>query len=410
MDKKLVKFRKDGDRFLVYVPEHRKTIAINETGKFILEKFLNQGNSVKEVAAIMAKEFNEPLGQFVKDVETFLKKFKEQLTTIGTALNERRQLDSPMTAEIEITQSCNLKCAHCLHGLHHPVVHMPVERARNIIKILAENQVWEISIMGGEPFMHPHLIELLKICQEHSMAINLVTNATLIDDKTADELAEISNLVVLVSLDGMEAGHERIRGKGNYKKTLIAIERLRSRKIPFSINFTLNALNLDEYKQTVDYWSSRDIVVNFNIFKPFTKKHWEMIISPETYFSASSKLFDMMSEGSMLGLSNVAIMAEMLDSEPQSECRATLSGLVLDIEGRMITCPSLMSSGYYNRNDLPNILDGDFVETWRNHPFFKEFRKFNLRECPGRAHIFSQDVKGNDPYGIEAFTAWRCQQ
>jgi len=111
-------------------------------------------------------------------------------------------------------------------------------------------------------------------------------------------------------------------------------------------------------------------------------------------------------KGYKIGLSNAAIIAELLSLAPRNECRATRSGMVINVDGRMLTCPSLVAAGYYRDDELP-FFDGNFIENWRNHETFVRFRKNGLRECQARSFIFSKDVNGRDPYGITAFKEYR---
>jgi len=90
----------------------------------------------------------------------------------------------------------------------------------------------------------------------------------------------------------------------------------------------------------------------------------------------------------------------------RKECRATLSGLTIDVNGYMVPCPFLKLAGYYNKAKLP-MFDKNFVQTWKNNYYFRKFRQGNLHECQARAFIFSKDIKGPDPYGIKAFKKYQ---
>ena len=63
--------------------------------------------------------------------------------------------------------------------------------------------------------MNPECISILKyLKQEGFKSLNIVSNGTLIDDNIANQLKEIENLSVQISLDGASKEvHERIRGK-----------------------------------------------------------------------------------------------------------------------------------------------------------------------------------------------------
>ncbi|MFH1392608.1 MAG: hypothetical protein ABIG90_02955 [bacterium] len=168
---------------------------------------------------------------------------------------------------------------------------------------------------------------------------------------------------------------------------------------------TLNSVNLSEYREVIKYCQNFDIPCNFSLFKPFKPEHNALIPDPEEIFAIIVDLLSLRSGSDgykKIGLSNAAIVADLLELPQRNEYRATLSGLVIDVSGRMITCPSLVEAGYYRGEELP-FFDENFLETWRNHEMFMKFRENGFRECQARSYIFSKDIKGYDPYGINAF-------
>ena len=100
-------------------------------------------------------------------------------------------------------------------------------------------------------------------------------------------------------------------------------------------------------------------------------------------------------------------MADLLGLPPRNECRATRSGLVIDVRGRMVTCPSLVYSRFYKGNEMP-YFDKNFLDNWQNHSTFVDFRNRGLRECQAMAHIFSGRPDGYDPYGIKEFQKFKA--
>jgi len=75
----------------------------------------------------------------------------------------------------------------------------------------------------------------------------------------------------------------------------------------------------------------------------------------------------------------------------------------------MVPCSTLRETDYYHKVKLPKF-DNDFLETWRNNTSFKEFRKRGFKECQARAYIFSKDINGKDPYGINAFRRYHLSK
>jgi molybdenum cofactor biosynthesis enzyme MoaA len=129
---------------------------------------------------------------------------------------------------------CNLGCRHCLVSagpkvlLHRP---LSVKACRSAIEEAAGHGLREVWMTGGEPFLHPQILEIVDLALEKA-AVGILTNGTLIDDAMAEALGRRfreapHNLEIRVSLDGATAEeNDAIRGKGEFLAATAGIERL----------------------------------------------------------------------------------------------------------------------------------------------------------------------------------------
>lgn len=134
---------------------------------------------------------------------------------------------------------CNLACAHCFNSSG-PGVRtfgfLTLERFAQELEIAINCGVKEIFFTGGEPFLHPHLLDMLEISLLHGPT-TVLTNATLTTDRVADRLAEIEHdsrysLEVRVSLDSFdERANDALRGPGVFRKVMKAVALLSQRGI-----------------------------------------------------------------------------------------------------------------------------------------------------------------------------------
>ena len=86
----------------------------------------------------------------------------------------------------------------------------------------------------------------MKLCREHSDCIFLCfTNATLIDEKLADEMLEVGNFVPAISLEGFEEATDGRRGDGIYQKVIKAMNLLRRKKLLYGISACYTSANYD---------------------------------------------------------------------------------------------------------------------------------------------------------------------
>ena len=97
---------------------------------------------------------------------------------------------TPQVAVYYVTMQCNLNCAYCEDfgsRRNHQVTQNPsLEDAKRILRVIRSgfSRLW---ITGGEPLMHPQILELLSYAR-HELKfreISLITNGTLLKDVVA---------------------------------------------------------------------------------------------------------------------------------------------------------------------------------------------------------------------------------
>lgn len=80
---------------------------------------------------------------------------------------------------IEITSSCNLKCSFCQETLRPPHF-MSVAEFAHVIKEIRPYTNYIYLHVKGEPLLSAHLEDILKICLDNCITVNLTTNGTLL--------------------------------------------------------------------------------------------------------------------------------------------------------------------------------------------------------------------------------------
>src|SRR5215213_5653420 len=115
------------------------------------------------------------------------------------------------------TEACNLRCPFCNQWGENGYFLDGTRRAKHIdesalvelVKTLSP-QTSLINIHGGEPLAYKHIDTLLEILGERQFDVLITTNGTLMKDHL-DELAGIKNLAFILSVDGDEESHDRVR-------------------------------------------------------------------------------------------------------------------------------------------------------------------------------------------------------
>jgi radical SAM protein with 4Fe4S-binding SPASM domain len=75
----------------------------------------------------------------------------------------------------------------------------------------------------------------------------ILTNGSFIDAAMARRLRKLGPRFVQVSVEGTQATHDRIRGRGNFDQTVTALSHLVQARIHTLISFTANRLNFREF-------------------------------------------------------------------------------------------------------------------------------------------------------------------
>jgi MoaA/NifB/PqqE/SkfB family radical SAM enzyme len=146
---------------------------------------------------------------------------------------------------ISITSQCNLSCAGCYAAAvgttKAQVSPLGMDRWRQIIAEASEVGVFGFVIAGGEPFLFPGLLELCEDFNDRFFII--VTNGTAITEDDFKRLKRLSNVAVLVSIEGGPDVTDARRGSGVYGRVSETLRRLLKSGVLAGISVTVNRLN-----------------------------------------------------------------------------------------------------------------------------------------------------------------------
>lgn len=119
-----------------------------------------------------------------------------------------------MKVMLQVTERCNLRCAHCFAESNCLGNEMTLQSIYDIIiPQFIKNQVVKVTLTGGEPLAHPHAKEIATSFLENGIGVSICTNGTLIDPVWIKQLSLYNNVHFNVSLDGMKLqSHGRFRG------------------------------------------------------------------------------------------------------------------------------------------------------------------------------------------------------
>jgi Predicted Fe-S oxidoreductases len=148
-----------------------------------------------------------------------------------------------------MTRTCNLNCIHCYSQSKNLQYNneLTLEEGKAFIDDISGFGSPVMLFSGGEPLMHPHFLDLCFYAKSKGMRAVISTNGTLITKELASELKKVGLSYVGISLDGLEAVHDRFRGKkGAFGEALEGINYAKEAGIKVGLRFTVNKRNAQE--------------------------------------------------------------------------------------------------------------------------------------------------------------------
>ena len=288
-----------------------------------------------------------------------------------------------------MTRRCNLKCVHCYArsediSYDNELTH---EQSLAMIDDLADFGVPVLLFSGGEPTVHPRLVEYAKYAVSKGMRSVISTNGTLITKEKAKLFKEIGLSYVGISLDGLEETHDKFRGvKGSYKKAMAAIKNCQEAGIKVGLRFTINKRNVKDIPGIFDLLEEKNIpracfyhlvysgrgseIAKEDLSHEETRKVLDLIMD------RTKDLHDRNLPKEVLTVDNHAdgpyIYQRLLDEDPEraAEVLELLEMNEGNNSGRGIGCISwdgeVYPDQFWREKSLGNIKDMPFSKIWTN--------------------------------------------
>lgn len=114
---------------------------------------------------------------------------------------------------ISIINSCQLKCQGCWVDVKSPRKMISLEDMNRVVNDAKKHGNSLFGILGGEPFLHPQLLDIL--AAHPDCYFQIFTNGQFITDEVAKKLRKLGNATVLISIEGSEIVSDTRRGQLN---------------------------------------------------------------------------------------------------------------------------------------------------------------------------------------------------
>jgi len=157
-----------------------------------------------------------------------------------------------------ITDYCNLACKYC-YAMPFSGRRMDTKRALELIDEMADIGVFNLTLAGGEPFLHPDILQIILHGTNRGVRVGVLSNGIAIGQDVIAVLEKHTNpmnFMLQISLDSVDpAINNSVRGKTD--KVLETIERIAGTSIDLQLACVIHKLNLSSAHQMIDAFYPR---------------------------------------------------------------------------------------------------------------------------------------------------------
>lgn len=251
---------------------------------------------------------------------------------------------------IEITNICNLNCSFC-SKVNRKKEYMSLNNFKEILNKIKDYTDYIYLHVKGEPLLNPNVIDMIKLCEEYNIKVNLTTNGTLFP-QLVEQLKECKNLnkinFSLHSENNYTDYCENIfKSVDKLPDTVTAIYRL----------WTLKDNELDE--------KSTNIVNKISEYYHLSAKTVEKIKSENNVKINSTIYVDKDNEFEWPTLNN----SEM----SSGYCYALKTQIAILVDGTVVPC-CLDSDGIINLGNINNMSLDEIIHSNRYQKLQKSFQ------------------------------------
>jgi radical SAM protein with 4Fe4S-binding SPASM domain len=180
-----------------------------------------------------------------------------------------------LTMEIEFSRICNFRCPYCYVPKRSALRNeLSPEEIRDVILQAKELGARKIIVLGGEPTIYPHILEMVQFIASQGLEVEMFTNGSGITAEFARQLFECRVRVALKMNTFNAAVQDMLAGKkGSFDLIQQAYQNLigagyPSEKALLAVDTIICRQNIDEI---VDMWKwlrERNIIPYFEIITP----------------------------------------------------------------------------------------------------------------------------------------------
>jgi radical SAM protein with 4Fe4S-binding SPASM domain len=293
---------------------------------------------------------------------------------------ESRPVDQqwrPIYCVWEITLRCDLACRHCgSRAGHARSDELSTEQCLDLVRQMAELGVKEVTLIGGEAYLRDDWTEIVRAIRAHGMQATMTSGGRGITAERAKLAAEAGLQSVSISIDGLEATHDRLRGvDGSFRSALEALKNLRAAGIRVACNTQINRLSVPDLPELLELIAREGVhswQIQLTVAMGRAADEPEVLLQPYDlleFFPLLARLKKRMDEvgvrlwpGNNIGYFGPyeSLFKGGMPRGHMASCGAGRSTLGIEADGSIKGCPSLPTDAWTGGN----IRDNSLEEIW----------------------------------------------
>lgn len=273
-----------------------------------------------------------------------------------------------MLLGLAITEHCNLRCPHCIRddvttvrNLDLGLITRTVDQARTLFGDVA------VSMTGGEPTIHPQWGEIVAMLHARGVGYRFVSNGWHMR-RLMPGLDRHPPAAVRLSLSGAdEEVHDGERGRGSFRRVLLAVALLTSRQIPTSLGFVVDRRDRHQLRQAADLAEALGCVsLHFALAQPVPgSAARNSDLAPREWYSARDEILALHAEGRKTGV-YLDYGAPFDGPEPACDTFEHRR-MYVDARGRLSLCCQLSEYGDNEADVVADLNHASLLEVWERY-------------------------------------------
>ncbi len=316
---------------------------------------------------------------------------------------------------LEITHACPMSCVHCSsfnEGEPHldPSKYVPEEELKQTIEQFAGMGGQKMVFSGGEPLLHPNLLDLVRYAGSCRLDVRLFSSGLMglrsrerreMSQDFATELRAAGLSRIEFNLQGARAEtHERIsRTSGSFRIVLLSVANAKAAGLSAGIHFVPMRENYTELEELVSLARDMNIDgVSILRFVPQGRGQCyrnRLELEPRQFLELLRTIARLRSGGAGVTIRTGCPMNFVIFEEEGREpvsCGAAKNTAVMLWDGSLVPCAAFKQSREFVAG---NVLEKTVEEVWRNSTVLHQLRKIDSREvggdCPECSRLGDRD-------------------